>query len=359
MMRNIAFFISEHGFGHASRAVSIINKFLFFQNIQISVFSNIPKWFFDKSIFGKYELFQFQVDVGLVQLNPFVEDLEKTLENLDYFYSSQDQNIELICERIRSERIGLIICDISPLGIRVGQKLGIKTILIENFTWDWIYEPYLTKFPEFKKYIEVINNLNSLVDYHFQTAPICDRNPEFPFFPPIYRDKKHLKEHTRKKLGIPIESKLVLVTMGGIPISSDQFDYGVNDNLFHFVIPGSDVKTPIMKGNCMFLPYNHNFFHPDLVHASDVVIGKVGYSTIAEVYSAQIPFLYITRENFRESIFLEDFIRSEMVGLPIKLGSIKDGVIIEDLQNVLSITFEKKVIVNGADLITSFIFERV
>ena len=358
-MRNIAFFISEHGFGHASRATSIINKLLCNKNIRIVIFSNIPKWFFDKSIIGNFELFNIQSDIGLVQKNPFEEDLEKTLEILEQFYFFQVQKLELFCEKLQAENADLIISDISPIGIQAGKKLGVQTVLIENFTWDWIYEPYLSSHSEFKKYIEINKELNSQVDFHFQTLPVCARNEKYSLFPPIFRDKRHSKEETRKKLGVPLSAKLILVTMGGIPLTSNQISFNFDDSKTVFVIPGSDVKSQITKESKIFLPHDHNFFHPDLVHASDLVIGKVGYSTIAEVYSAQVPFLYIPRENFRESIYLEKFIQSEMVGSPIKLESFMNGTIKEDIQKVFDMPTKSNFVKNGADMISTLIINNL
>jgi len=358
-MRKIVFFISEHGFGHASRATSIINKLLRNKNIRILIFSNIPKWFFDKSIIGNFKLFNFRTDIGLVQKNPFEEDLEKTLENLEQFYFFQDQRLELFCEKLQAENVDLIISDISPIGIQVGKTLGVQTVLIENFTWDWIYEPYLSSHSEFKKFIEINQKMNSLADFHYQTLPVCNRNEKYSLLLPIFREKRHPKDNLRKELGVPLSAKLVLITMGGIPLTMKQVKFNFNDKNIFFVIPGSDVKSQITEENKIFLPHNHNYFHPDLVHASDLVIGKVGYSTIAEVYSANVPFLYIPREKFRESIYLEKFIQSEMIGFPIKQESLLDGTIKEDLLKALDISAKINFVKNGADMISDIILKNL
>jgi UDP-N-acetylglucosamine:LPS N-acetylglucosamine transferase len=67
----------------------------------------------------------------------------------------------------------------------------------------------------------------------------------------------------------------------------------------------------------ILLPHRSDFFHPDLVNAADVVIGKAGYSTIAEVYQAGVPFGYVPRPNFREMPPLIAFIEKEMSGMCI------------------------------------------
>jgi UDP-N-acetylglucosamine:LPS N-acetylglucosamine transferase len=105
----------------------------------------------------------------------------------------------------------------------------------------------------------------------------------------------------------------------------------------------------------IFLPHNHNFFHPDLVHASDLVAGKVGYSTIAEVYSAQIPFLFIPRKNFRESEYLERFILREMNGQPMDLPTLIDGSLDQRVSNLFEINLPHHSIENGADQIAQFV----
>ena len=51
------------------------------------------------------------------------------------------------------------------------------------------------------------------------------------------------------------------------------------------------------------------FYHPDLILAADAVIGKLGYSTVAEIYQSGVPFGFVERPDFRESAVLADFIR--------------------------------------------------
>ena len=50
-------------------------------------------------------------------------------------------------------------------------------------------------------------------------------------------------------------------------------------------------------------------YHPDLVAASDLVIAKLGYSTVAEVFSAGTRLAYLARSRFPESPVLEAFVR--------------------------------------------------
>ena len=41
------------------------------------------------------------------------------------------------------------MCDISPLGLMVAERAGLPSVLVENFTWDWLYAPLVAQDPAF------------------------------------------------------------------------------------------------------------------------------------------------------------------------------------------------------------------
>jgi UDP-N-acetylglucosamine:LPS N-acetylglucosamine transferase len=61
------------------------------------------------------------------------------------------------------------------------------------------------------------------------------------------------------------------------------------------------------------------------VNASDAVVGKAGYSTLAEVYYAGVPFGYMSRVMFRESHILAAYITQHMYGLPMAEALLYNG----------------------------------
>jgi len=229
-MFHIAFFITEHGFGHASRASAIINKLFLFPEIKISIFSMVPKWFFEKSLTGDFQFYRIQTDVGLVQTNPFSEDLEKTLRSLEQFFPISDNLLESINEILNNSCVDFIVSDISPLGLEAAGSSKLQSLLIENFTWDWIYEPYLSKYPEFSIYIDYLKAIYLKADFHFQTKPLCSRDTSLPLAAPIFREKRISKREIRNSLGIPVLAKMVLVTMGGIPFDTNLVNLNYQKN---------------------------------------------------------------------------------------------------------------------------------
>ena len=109
------------------------------------------------------------------------------------------------------------------------------------------------------------------------------------------------------------------------------------------------------RKNLFLLPHHSEYFHPDLVTASDALIGKVGYSTLAEVYSAGMPFGYIARSDFRESRVLVSYIENHMQGFAIEDREFYEGSFLSRLTELLSLQRVERHTQNGAEQAARFI----
>jgi hypothetical protein len=89
-----------------------------------------------------------------------------------------------LADLVKNWHCALIICDISPLGIKVGREAGIPSLLVENFTWDWLYEGYVKEEGRIGKHIQYLKQLFCAVDYHIQTEPVgLPGSPDLVTFP--------------------------------------------------------------------------------------------------------------------------------------------------------------------------------
>jgi hypothetical protein len=110
-----------------------------------------------------------------------------------------------------------------------------------------------------------------------------------------------------------------------------------------------------LRENLVLLPHHSEFFHPDLVNACDAVVGKAGYSTIAEVYSAGVPFGYVERAGFPESSALTAFVEREMIGLPIDTAGFRNGRWLERLPELLAFPRKPRKGPGGSEQVSAFI----
>ena len=125
-----------------------------------------------------------------------------------------------------------------------------------------------------------------------------------------------------------------------------------------FVIP-QDVPRMFRDGNIVALPQHSDFYHPDLVAAVDVVIGKLGYSTLAEVGHSGKPFGYVVREECAESGPLEAFAVKHLQGKAIMETDFSSGQWIESLTPLLDMETTSPAFPNDAKMAAAIILETV
>jgi len=357
--RRFAYFITPHGYGHAARAAAVMEAVCdLAPEVFFEIFTRVPNWFFNLSLQGKYAYHEQNTDVGLVQTTAMVEDLPATIRSLQAFLPFQKDLVQDLAQAIRSMGCEMVLCDISPLGIAVAKEAGLPSILVENFTWDWIYQGYLEEEPGFAPYITYLQQAFSSATWHIRTEPACiDEPPADRLSSVVSRKPRLSRRATREALGIPQDAPMAMITMGGI-ITEFPFIYRLEqsrDTLF--LIPGGSA-TYEQRGSLVLLPHHSSLYHPDLVNASDAIIGKLGYSTLAEAYNSGIPFAYVPRAKFRESQPMGQFARKVMDAIELEEESFFDGAWLNLLPGLLSRPRRQLSCENGADQVARFILDR-
>jgi hypothetical protein len=351
----IAVFITPHGFGHAARASAVMLELhQMVPELIFHIYTQVPEWFFIESQLTGFIYHDTLTDIGLAQRNAMEEDLPKTIARLSEFLPFDPKWIQTLATEIQLAGCRLVLCDIAPLGIAVARQAGIPSVLEENFTWDWIYAGYPGFHDQFKPHIHILKDWFSKADFHFQTTPACSVNPNLRLVAPVYRPIRQSRELIRQKLELDQQTDVVLVTMGGIQSQSQNFEGMKTCKDTVFIIPGASPQAT-RDGNLNKLPHHHGIYHPDLVNACDAVIGKLGYSTLAECYTAGVPFGYIPRRYFPESQALSEFVNSSMTGISISEDEYASGYWLSQLPALLAQPAQKSSRANGASEIASFI----
>jgi len=357
--KNIGYFVSPHGWGHAARASAVMDAVREIDpTIRFEIFTTIPRWFFEDSLDGAVSYHPILTDIGLVQETPLRADLAATIRALDRFIPFSKSRIDPLSEELMALDCELVMCDIAPLGIAAAREVGIPSLLVENFTWDWVYQEYWEAYDNLKPHADYLAALFSEADYHIQTEPVCSQTAAHLTVLPVSRRPRQPGDAVRERLGIPEKAKLVLVTMGGVPEDDARLgEWPVPEGIY-LVVPGT--ANAFKTGDRLIpLPHRSPFFHPDLMAAADGVVGKVGYSTLAEVYHGGAPFGYIKRPDFRESEILADYIEKHMSGFAIEEAHFRNGKWLSHIHRLLEIPRIQRIGPNGADQIAEFVSDRL
>ena len=333
----IAYFISPHGFGHAARACAVMTAITQHNpDAQFSVFTRVPKVFFEQSLNGtaNFTYHPLQTDVGFVQATPMVEDYGGTISALSELYPLRDSLTQATASTLRKENVHLAICDISVLGIEAAKLASIPSVLIENFTWDWIYSGYLDVEPRFQSFIEYLKPLYNEATLRIQPEPVSIPRSTATRVPPLARPLRAATGEIRKHLSIPEEAPTILCTMGGVPGDFSFISRLDSHKGTYFILAGTEPTTPLPR-NVRAIPHISPLYHPDLVAAADAVVGKLGYSTVAEAYYGRTQFLYLPRPRFPESGIMEEFVKRELNGKAIEPHTFETGEWLSDIHHLL------------------------
>lgn len=352
---SIAYFITPHGYGHAARASAVMQALQqIISAVHFELFTEAPEWFFKSSLDSGYTYHSFASDVGLVQAGPFDEDLTATVQKLKWLRSTEKGRLDFAARILEERKVSLVLCDIAPSGIQAARQCGIPSVLIENFTWDFIYDGYRDREPELQAIGQQLAEIFRQADHHIQTRPVC-RSGEYALtVEPVSRRPKASRGQIRSRLQLSESEKVVLVTQGGIETQLRGIEALKAFSDLRFILPGAAERVA-WDANLVRLPHHSDFYTPDLVYASDAVIGKLGYGTVAEVYQAGLPFGYIPRASFPETPPMTDFVRAEMQAIELPYADFSDGNWGDLPYRLLELPRVQRSGRNGADQIAEFV----
>lgn len=359
---SIAYFVSPHGFGHASRACAVMEAvYKRLPHVIFEIFTTIPAWFFKDSLSCSFNVHPVRCDIGLVQKNPFELDIEQTSRAVGELFPPPEGMLRELASILVKKGCVCTISDITPMGIVAAQHSGIPAILVENFTWDWIYRG-LPKVPESLERISSwMRRVYDEADFVVGAEPCCNLAGGAVRVPPVAREVRTGPAEVKKRLGVAPEEMLVLLTTGGIPGSGKAVLPADCDNTVFIVAgcPDAPAGEPVRCGNVIRLPARSGFHHPDLVAASDVVIGKAGYSTVAEVWQARTPFGYVLSRSFPETPVLAGFLAKEVPGFEISIDDFMSGAFTGKIKDLAACAGSRTMRRSGADIAARMIIKYI
>jgi hypothetical protein len=358
-MDRVACIVSSHGFGHAARACAVMAEMhLQCSTIHFEVFTEVPRWFFSESLPDCFSYYRFASDVGLVQRSPLVEDLEATGDLLDRNRCDDADTVGQLAGALCRLGCSVVIADISPLGLAAAAEAGIPSVLVENFTWDWVYLNYPDGPSRLRRHGRTMAEIFASADLRIQTDPVCESSPMARRVGPVARSPRSGRDVVRAELGVPADEPMIVVSMGGVPWNYGDFaDFDYSDGAW-VVVPGGSERVERHSGRLLALPFHSNFYHPELVAAADLVVSKLGYSTVAEAYLAGTALAYVGRPSFPESPILARWVEEHMVASEIGEDALRGGAWLAVADELLEIPRREPEKPNGAVQAAEVILER-
>ena len=332
MAAAIVFYVSGHGFGHASRTIEVINAILDRRpETRIGVRTSAPRWLFDLTVKGKIAFGTLECDTGVVQIDALTLDEADTIRRAAAFHSDLVTRAASESRVLRELGAGLIVGDIPPLAFAVGAAAGIPSIALGNFTWDWVYADYPRVrlapllLPAIRgAYAKGLMALRLPMSGGFETfSNVKD-------IPMIARHATRTRREVCKLLRLPADKSLVLMSFGeyGLPgLDTDglaKFKKYTVVTAANRPVGRTRKEAPLAERKGSFISvneeamYNAGVRYEDLVGAAEAVVTKPGYGIITECIANDTAVLYTSRGHFPEyDVMVEEmpkYLRAAFIG---------------------------------------------
>lgn len=298
-MKTIAYYISDYGYGHASRSIAVIRNFLDkTADAKVIICNSFALAFIKESLaeYGKRVVFhEVHTDIGYVLKKDSLEPDPLSLQTqLQAFYDNWEEVVANELEYFKDKNIVGILSDISPIGIEVGSVLGVPTIGISNFTW---YSAYTDLVNE--NQLERLRNSYEKMDYYFSLATNQEKwgridQHEFSFFS---RTVNQDEVNRIRKFVNPKGNKKIVFVGIGMKIDVPLMDLPIWSNAENVYIVSSNVQV---EGDNIFkIPFDYTESQ-NYIAASDIIITKAGWGTVSEAVNQGKSLYVIDRQSLNE-----------------------------------------------------------
>jgi hypothetical protein len=365
----VFFYISGHGFGHASREIEVINALGSRRpDLTIVVRTSAPRWLFDRTARVPITLISGECDTGVVQVDSLRLDEPQTIARADEFYRTLEDRAHAEVPLLDAHDARLVVSDAPPLACAAAAATRVPARVLTNFTWDWIYEGYST-------HLDRAPGLLPAIRAAYRQAGVAWRLPMHGGFatfdnivdvPFVARHARHPRNLVRRTLDLPVDLPLVLSSFGGYGVSGfDPSRLDCRDTYGVILTHRSDEERIPSPPSGVFQVseahlYGSGLRYEDLVAASDVVATKPGYGIIAECIANDTAVLYTSRGHFVEyDVLVTDMPRYLRCGF-LEHEALFAGAWREALDRILSSPpAPERPPTNGAEVVADLIDQSV
>ena len=293
--------ITNHGFGHATRATSVAaTAKRLAPDLDLILATTAPRWLLESYLETPFTLRETALDIGVLQPDSLTMDKTATLEALKAIQQQQAELVEQEATFLQNAQVDLVLGDIPPLVAVAAKAARIPCWMMSNFGWDFIYRPWGGEFA-------------AIADWIADCFHQCDRLFRLPFHEPMSAfhtvtdvglvggSPRYETDTLRSRFNIttPCE-KTILLTFGGLGLAQIPYEGLQAFPDWQFIT--FDRKAPDIANLCKIS--DRRLRPVDFMPLCSRVVSKPGFSTFSEACRLDLPIITVTRDTFAEGPIL-------------------------------------------------------
>lgn len=299
----IVAYVSGHGYGHATRVAEVLRAVRARDGkLPITVVTSAPEFLFRHGIPGKVTVRPLVCDVGLAQKDALNIDEAETARLWRAFHAENGDRVDAEWRWIHHSGAKVVLGDVPPLAFEAAGELGLPSVALANFSWDWIYRHMAQR-------QAALGEAAAWAGSAYRQAGLLLKLPfagdlsVFPRavdIPLVARRPSVSRGEARKRLSLGA-GPVVLVSFGGVGLEG--MDLGALAGLspIQFLVVGERASpAPNVRYFAHAELEQRGLRYEDVVGASDVVVTKPGYGIVTDAIGAGARIVYTDRGDFPE-----------------------------------------------------------
>jgi hypothetical protein len=323
----IAFFISDHGFGHIMRNLPVIKEVVKRGHEAVLICAKkqlqiAERYLGDTAV--KYV--PYHTDAGvLVKPGTLVMDKEKTAEAVDDYICEFPKRIRFATDLLKEYEIARVVADIVPWALSAASEAGVSSYLMASFTWLEQYEGFV---PE--KNLSVLRSAFQSADHilYYDLANKPTRELLGPGTEIGFVAREYSSEEV-KKIRAAHQRKIVFLSLGGSNVGLN-FDIDVRHLPYDFIT----TKALRLIGENVQRLDESVLNMQDYIKAADYCIAKAGWGTVSEMMLAGTKFAVLKRPDVAEDTMTIEELERRHAAFGIEVEKLKDmAAVIDELEH--------------------------
>lgn len=338
--KNLYVSISSHGYGHIGQMTPILNKLAaeYGDKINFTIQCGTNADFLASSFSFDFKHIEKSDDIGMLMVDSLDVQPQKSHRAYKDYHASWPKSAMLKAREVERQRADAVVSNVSYLTLAAADHLGVPSIGMCSLNWAYIYLSYCGHLPGSDEiYQKALNHYRSADHFLIPTpgmkmsalgnethiGPLSRLGNRYPNF--------------KKRLNLPEQTRLVLVSMGGIPHNLDSSQWPLMENVTWLSTSPAPANRPDIL--CVRdLPFNFI----DVLNQCDLLLCKPGYGMFAEATCNGVPVMYVKREKWPEEPYLIEWLKQHNECMELTREAFEQGQFAEEVAKMLMAKQDKK-----------------
>lgn len=356
--RHLYVAVTAHGYGHATQVGVVVRALRArLPDLRITVRSALPDALLHRAMGGPIELIPTAADPGMAMASAFEVLVEESAAAYAALHADWPERVAREAAHLAALAPDLVLADVPYLPLAAAARARIPAIALCSLNWADLYRHYCGHRPEAARIHAEIHAAYAAAEMFLVPEPGMPM-PDLPNtrrIGPCAALGRDRRAELDRRLGLRPGSRLVLVSMGGVPLAADGYARWPEQADTHWIIQADRLppRPDMTRLAELDLPT------VDLLRSSDALVSKLGYSFPTECACNGTPLLYVPRPDWPEAPYIEAWVARHCAAEQISHAAFAAGSFGDALDRLLRGPRPPMVAPSGVEEAAAILYDRL